>query len=278
MLRRTHSSRLLPSILIAACIFLTSCQEEKKPDPLLGVRALDMFLLIGQSNMAGRGLVEDVDRTANPNIKTMNEEGEWAPAIDPIHFDKPIAGVGPGRSFARSVLDVDRSRTIGLIPSAVGGSPLSTWEPGAYFEATDSYPYNDALNRAKEALQYGEIKAVLWHQGESDSNAELAPVYKEKLAAMINKLRADLNNPILPFLIGQLGQFEEVPWDEWRSMVNSAHEELAQEMEHVYFISSDGLGHKGDSLHFSAAASRELGKRFAQVYNEVIRDENSKNY
>lgn len=270
MPRRTRCRRLLPAIVIVACIFLAACQEEKKPDPLSGVRALDMFLLIGQSNMAGRGVIEDVDRTANPNIKTLSIDGEWVPAIDPIHFDKPIAGVGPGRSFARGVLEADRSRTIGLIPSAVGGSPISTWEAGAYYESTDSHPYDDAIKRAKEAMEHGEIKAVLWHQGESDSKAELAPLYKDKLITLIDRLRVDLGNPDLPFLIGQLGQFEDVHWDEWQTMVNAAHEDVAREMAHVYFVPSDGLGHKGDSLHFSAEASREFGRRYAHVYNEEI--------
>ena len=121
----------------------------------------------------------DVDRTANPNIKTLNEEGEWVPAVDPIHFDKPIAGVGPGRSFAMAVLKEDPSRTIGLVPSAVGGSPIASWEPGGYHKSTDTHPYDDALERARIALKWGDFKAILWHQGESDSNAELAPIYKE---------------------------------------------------------------------------------------------------
>ena len=264
--------RLLPVIGITLCMMLTSCQEEKKPDPLSEVRSLDLFLLIGQSNMAGRGLIADMDRTANPNIKTLDREGEWVPAIDPIHFDKPHAGVGPGRTFARGVLEHDRSRTIGLIPSAVGGSPISSWEPGAEDEATKTHPYDDALERARLAMESGQIKAVLWHQGESDSKEALAPVYRDKLVTLIDRLRMDLGNPDLPFLIGQLGQFEEMPWDEWRTMVNTAHEDIAREMTHVYFVPSHGLEHKGDSVHFSAEAYREFGKRYAEVYNQQVRE------
>ena len=263
-----HSS---PLLILLICLALTACKEPEPPGKVDATRAYDLFLLIGQSNMAGRGVVADVDRTANPNIKTLNEGGEWVPAVDPIHFDKPIAGVGPGRSFAKAVLKQDPSRTIGLVPSAVGGSPIASWEPGGYHKSTDTHPYDDALERARIALKWGDFKAILWHQGESDSNAELAPLYKEKLLQLIDRLRTDLDAPDLPVFIGQLGQFEGKPWDEWRQMVDKAHREAPQEVNNVFFVPSEGLSHKGDTLHFSAEASREFGERYAEVYMEANR-------
>lgn len=221
--------------------------------------------------MAGRGIVAEEDRSVNPQVVTLNEEDEWAPAVDPIHFDKPIAGVGPGRSFALAVAEKHPGITIGLIPSAVGGSPISSWEPGALDTATHTHPYDDAMRRTRKAMEAGTLKAILWHQGESDSNEALAPVYKEKLITLIGRLRQELGDPGLPFLIGQLGSFSEKPWDQWRRQVNEAHEEVAQEIEGVYFVRADGLGHKGDTLHFSAAAARELGRRYAQLYNEKVK-------
>ncbi|MBX2821121.1 MAG: sialate O-acetylesterase [Rhodothermaceae bacterium] len=264
------NSSIVITLIIAACLTLTAC-EKPEQEQLTGVRAYDLYLLIGQSNMAGRGVVAHVDRTGNPNIKTLNREGEWVPAVDPIHFDKPIAGVGPGRSFAMAVLKQNPSKTIGLIPGAVGGSPISSWEPGGYHEPTDTHPYDDALERARIALRSGEIKAILWHQGESDSNETLAPLYKENLIQLIERLRTDLDNPDLPVLIGQLGQFEEKPWNEWRMMIDKAHREAVQELNDVFFVPSDGLSHKGDTLHFSAEASREFGERYADVYRDATR-------
>jgi len=258
-------------VIIAVCLTFTACNKSETPEQVHATRAYDLYLLIGQSNMAGRGVVADMDRTGNPNIKTLNREGEWVPAVDPIHFDKPIAGVGPGRSFAMAVLEQRPSKTIGLIPGAVGGSPISSWEPRGYHESTDTHPYDDALERARIALRSGEIKAILWHQGESDSKETLAPQYKEKLIQLIDRLRTDLGDPELPVLIGQLGQFEEKPWDEWRVMVDKAHREAVQEVNNVFFVSSDGLSHKGDTLHFSAEASREFGSRYAEAYLDANR-------
>jgi hypothetical protein len=233
--------------------------------------AYDLFLLIGQSNMAGRGVVAEADRSVDPQVMTLDRDDVWVPAVDPIHFDKPIAGVGPGRSFALAVAEAQPGITVGLLPSAVGGSPISSWEPGALDAATNTHPYDDALRRARKAMETGTLRAILWHQGESDSNAKSAPVYKEKLITLVARLRRELGAPEVPFLIGQLGQFDEKPWDQWWERVNQTHEEVAREVDGVYFVPSDGLGHKGDTLHFSAAAAHELGRRFAQVYLEEAR-------
>ena len=230
-----------------------------------------LFLLAGQSNMAGRGVVAETDKEIHPSIVALNKDGAWAPAIDPIHFDKPIAGVGPGRSFAIAVSEANPDITIGLIPTAVGGSPISSWEPGAYYEATNTHPYDDALARTQTALQSGSLKAILWHQGESDSNEQSAPEYKDKLIALIERFRTEFDDPTLPFLIGQLGNFSERPWNEWRHMVDQAHQEVADEIDGVYFIQSTGLTHKGDSVHFSADAMRTFGERYAQTYIEHAR-------
>ncbi|MDA1230820.1 MAG: hypothetical protein O2856_08600 [Planctomycetota bacterium] len=36
-----------------------------------------LFLLIGQSNMAGRGVVEDADKVVNPRVLMLNKKGQW---------------------------------------------------------------------------------------------------------------------------------------------------------------------------------------------------------
>jgi len=58
------------------------------------------FLLVGQSNMAGCGTVEAQDKTPHPRVLMLNMADAWVPAIDPLHFDKPAAGVGLGKTFA----------------------------------------------------------------------------------------------------------------------------------------------------------------------------------
>jgi hypothetical protein len=225
-----------------------------------------LFLLAGQSNMAGRGKVAEEDKTVHPRVFTLNKDNQWAPAIDPIHFDKPAAGVGPGRAFGVTLADQDPSTAIGLIPCAAGGSPISTWEPGGYHDQTKSRPYDDAVKRTKIAMRRGTLKAILWHQGESDSLPEKAAVYEQKLHALIRRFREELQSPDLPFLCGQLGRFPDSPWDDAKALVNSAHEALPQKVKNAAFVPSTGLTHKGDKIHFDAESMRRFGKRYAEAY------------
>src|SRR5690606_23928776 len=93
-------------------------------------RPMQLFLLAGQSNMAGRGDIEAQDSIVHPRIFVLNRDLEWVAAVEPLHFDKPVAAVGPGLSFARALADADPEAIIGLIPAAVGGSPITSWEAG----------------------------------------------------------------------------------------------------------------------------------------------------
>jgi hypothetical protein len=226
-----------------------------------------LFLLVGQSNMVGRGKVADQDKQPTPRVLKLSQDGNWVPAIDPLHFDKPkIVGVGLGRSFAAEVAAANPEITIGLIPCAVGGSPIASWEPGGYHASTKTHPWDDALVRAKVALKSGTLKGILWHQGESDSQPKLAEVHEVKLHALIARFRSALDAESVPFIAGQMGQFAKRPWDDARKLVDAAHRKLPKNVPHTAFVSSDGLTHKGDIVHFDSKSYRELGRRYAKAY------------
>ena len=217
--------------------------------------------------MAGRGTVTPADTAPNPRVLMLNKAGEWVPAIDPMHFDKPnVVGVGLGRTFGIRIAEATPGVTIGLIPCAVGGSPIDVWKPGAFYEPTQSHPWDDAMKRAKLALQSGTLKGILWHQGESDSNNELAPAYEKKLHDLISRFRSELRGPEVPFIAGQLGVFEDAPWNEPKKQVDRVHREMSRKMPHTAFVSAEGLKHKGDKVHFDADSYRELGRRYAEAY------------
>ncbi len=79
----------------------------------------NIFLLAGQSNMAGRGPLDDVPILSDPRIM-MFRDGDWIRAQEPLHTDKPGAGVGLAMSFALKLLSIQPDANIGLIPCAVG--------------------------------------------------------------------------------------------------------------------------------------------------------------
>lgn len=266
-MKRIVSLFLVP--LLAGALFCHGADPQSLPPK----NQFQLFLLVGQSNMAGRGAVAEEDRTAHPRVLMLNQAGEWVPAIDPLHFDKPIAGVGLGKTFGRIIADQHPGVTVGLIPCAVGGSPIDAWRPGEFYEPTKSHPWDDAVRRATRALQAGELKGILWHQGESDSNVDLAPSYEAKLHDLIRRLRLELAAPGVPFIAGQMGRFDDNPWDESRELVNKAHQDLPAQVPGTAFVSSDGLQHKGDKVHFDTASYHEFGKRYAEAYQKLAGDQ-----
>jgi len=225
--------------------------------------SLDLYLLVGQSNMAGRGKVSDADRKADPRILVLNKENTWVSQGEPIHFDKPeMVGVGLGFTFAKLAADKNPGVTIGLIPCAVGGTPISRWQPGADL-------YQQALVRARIALKSGRLKGILWHQGESEcASKERAEAYAKNLAAVAAGFRRDLDTPDAPFIAGELGEFlakrSTAPTPN-ALVVNQQINLLPTLIPHAAAVSSAGLDHKGDQLHFSAEAQKEFGKRYFEA-------------
>ncbi len=225
-----------------------------------------IFLLAGQSNMAGRGKIEDQDKVPHSRLLSLDKSKSWIPAIAPIHFDKSVAGICLAQTFGLALLASDKDITIGLVPCACGGSPISTWTPDAYWKQTKSNPYDDAMERTKHALKSGVLKGILWHQGESDCKPELAKVYEKELINVIRRFRKDLDAPDVPFIIGQMGMFKENPWTAEKSIVDQAHKSIAAKMKNVYFVSAEGLTCKNDHIHFNAPSLREFGRRYAEAY------------
>jgi hypothetical protein len=225
---------------------------------------LDIFLLIGQSNMAGRGAIEEEDRRPIPGVYMLDRNLSWVPAADPLHYDKPdIAGVGIGRSFARRLQAARPGAQIGLVPAAFGGTSLSEWQPGGPL-------YAEAVRRMKAALAHGRLRGILWHQGEADSSDErLAQAYPERWLRLIQHLRADLDAPGVPVVAGALGDFLIARRGRRNPDARLVNEQLARLpllAPNVAFASAAGLTHKGDEVHFDSPSLREFGRRYALAF------------
>jgi hypothetical protein len=225
----------------------------------------DVFLLIGQSNMAGRGVVEEEDKRPIPGVYVFNKERQWVAATDPLHWDRPDrTGVGLARSFGATLLRMKASTSVGLVPAAFGGSALDEWKPG-------SEHYKNAVERTRAALaKGGKLRGILWHQGETDSaKAELASSYRERFRSFIAALRKDLGAEQVPVIVGQLGEFligREGNPQPFAMQVNEALATMPLQTPFCRFVSSEGLGHKGDIVHFDSKALREFGRRYALVW------------
>lgn len=247
-------------IFILFVLTLCSCKSlhigEIKPDP-----NFHLYLLVGQSNMAGRGEIDSLSTPNNPHILMLTGENEWVMAKDPLHFDKPkVIGVGPGLAFAQNMLafEKDRNVKIGLIPCAVGGTSIDMWQPGKDAYDRQYYPYDDAIERLHAAMKDGVIKGIIWHQGEGDSNEEKAKVYLEKLEKLITRFRNEIGHQAVPFVAGELGYYREN-----YMLINNELKKLPGIVPLSAVATSEGLIHNGDGTHLDSKSARELGKRMA---------------
>jgi len=213
--------------------------------------------------MAGRGEIEAQDRVPIPRAFALNRELRWMPAVEPVHFDRPYVGSGLARPFAQTLLAANFSASIGLVPCAVGGTGLNLWTPGGEL-------YKNAIARMRVALKSGRLRAILWHQGESDTGSEeLARSYRERWTRLIESLRHDLGVPDVPVLVGQLGEFiypEMGGSSVYARVVNEQLALIPLYVPKTAFVSAAGLMHKGDRVHFDRASLNEFGRRFALAY------------
>jgi len=223
-----------------------------------------LFLLMGQSNMALSMPLAAADRDVADRIRVFDPAGggTWHVAVGDDPAKPPSFPVGPGLGFAAEAARGDPGLTIGLVPLAVGGSGLASWEK-------DAANYQRALELAARVRQDGTLKAVLWHQGETDAYHTTANPgsYGPRLVNMIGDLRHDLGSNDLPFIAGQIGpwvarkrSFTFVP------LINQALTSLPSQVAGTACVSSEGLAHGGDNLHFSELAEQAFGRRYAEAY------------
>lgn len=223
------------------------------------------ILLIGQSNMSGRGHASEVEPIQNKDI-LVARNGRWRPMYVPVNPDRVTAGINLAESFA-DLYAKEKGVQVGLIPCADGGTCLDQWTVGGLL-------FDHACYMAKLAQRTSTIAAVLWHQGESDCSAERWPLYEEKLLKILDAFRDRLGLSDVPFLLGGLGDFLK-DCDRSDKFVNYVHindalKRVVTQRERMGFVSAEGLGANADNLHFSAAALREFGVRY---YEEFLKHE-----
>ncbi|MDP4625463.1 MAG: sialate O-acetylesterase [Akkermansiaceae bacterium] len=250
--------RSISAILLSLCTIAAGLPEKEN---------FHLFLLAGQSNMAGRAKLEDSAAEPIRGILAMNKDLKWQPAIDPLHWDKASAAGGMGRPFAEDVLKKSKGAEIGLIPAAFGGTSVREWAPDA--KASGTNLYQTAIERAQIAMKDGTLKAILWHQGEADSNERGIKVHEERMIELIGNFRKDLGIADLPFVIGQLADSPDKEKDELRKAIDDANRRVAEKMENVVFVSSKKL-ETADGTHFDAPSIRKFGERYADAYLELM--------
>ena len=219
----------------------------------------DVYLLIGQSNMAGRGKLLPKDyKEKLKGIYLLDDEGKPVPATHPfnqyssIRKDMKMQQMNPGYGFAKKMRKYNRKRRILLVCNPRGGTSILEWAPGKKY-------YTEAVRRCKEGMQYGELKGILWHQGCADARKR-CDVYLDLLSTMVDSLRTDLGAGEVPFIAGELAY-----WRKTSPAFNEMIHGISDRIPNSGWVSAEGCTPLKDETdpHFSRDGQILLGTRYA---------------
>ena len=244
-----------------------------------------IYICFGQSNMEGNAQPENVDKQGIDKrfrlLATCNYTspqrtmGQWYDAIPPLV--NPVGGLGPSDYFGRTmVAALPANVRVGVIPVAMGGSPIEMFDKDKYKQklqqnpnewwaqiANNNYggnPYGRIIDMAKKAKQVGVIKGILLHQGCSNNGDPNWPAMVKKI---YNDMLTDLElaADTVPLFVGETLRQEN-------GGACYGHNTQVNRMPTVvptsHVVSSEGLpGNGQDPWHFNATGYRILGKRYA---------------
>ena len=172
-------------------------------------------------------------------------------------------------SFAKKLLDsIPEGISIAVIPCAVGGSSIEQWINNETFRGVTLLDnFKEKVGFAKD---YGILKGIIWHQGESNAKSELIPKYSQRLDSLINAFRFLVKNDTLPIILGELGSYskpteKQMRWDS----INTVIQDIAWKDKNIALVETGDLKHKGDNVHFDSESQRILGERYAKKYLEI---------
>jgi hypothetical protein len=252
--------------------------EDDIPEEFQG--ELSLFILAGQSNMAGRGEVPESGQNTNPRVFVFGNDYHWRIAAEPIdepsnQVDKvsedPDAGFSPALPFAMSLLEQRPDVVIGLIPCARGGSSIDLWRRSL----SENTLYGSCLKRVRAASTMGNVAGILFFQGEADAIAqelfqesELFPnEWGDRFEVFVNDWRNDLGLPELPVVFAQIGT-NTAP-DIFINWAIVKEQQRSVEMPFCVMITTDDLALR-DPVHFTSESYQIVGQRFAEAYLNLI--------
>jgi hypothetical protein len=251
-----NSSRKL--LFLSAVLFLAStARAADAPAIPADKAAFHVFVLMGQSNMAGSAMpILPEYKEPAADVLMLGRDMKWSPAKTPAG-----QGMCPGQSFARLYAALHPGVTVGLIQCARGARGIKELNKGGR-DRDGSPNYDNGLARIREAMKVGTLKGVLWHQGETDAGDAN---YVNKLATLVADLRADTGVADLPFVAGELGRYCT-----WTGPFNKRIPAFAQALPHCAVAGSEGLLDLGDKVHFSGFSAEVFGGRYLMEYLRMV--------
>ena len=250
-------------------------------------KAIDLFMFMGQSNMAGRGITNSTWTEKAPKInygagyefKAVSDPTKLYPASEPFGVDENQTGgiddtTPDNEDLTTGVSKKTGSCVVALmntyfgvtgipivgISASEGGTTIAQWQPN-----TDRL--NDALNRLTTAVTWLEAngyyirhKYMMWCQGENDGSTPSAD-YKASFSAMFGAMKTA---GIEKCFLARIGEYNSGSSTAYSAMIQ-CQTEIGQEMADVIMCTTDlasfrDRGLMKDKYHFYQAAYNEMGR------------------
>ncbi|WP_406698860.1 sialate O-acetylesterase [Singulisphaera sp. Ch08] len=243
----------------------------------------DLWVLAGQSNMQGVGNLTDVTPPSD-RVLALGMNGKWAKAEEPLHWlvdsPDPVHSGNPDDRMARSKAE-RRDRTkgaglglpfgvaltaatnvpVGLVVCAHGGTSMEQWDPAKKGEGGKSL-YGSMLRQIK--LAGGKVRGILWYQGESDAMQPAAAKFAENFTNFIGAVRADLEQPELPFYYVQIGRYISSADPQGWNVVRDAQRLIPDRVSGTAVVTAIDL-ELDDLIHVGTPGLKRLGGRLARI-------------
>ncbi|MEM9386550.1 MAG: sialate O-acetylesterase [Pseudomonadota bacterium] len=236
----------------------------------------DVYLAAGQSNMAGYAESRTPMELPIDEVHLFGNDYAWKRGTEPMDgFWQQVDLVSldfPSHSlmlrFAKDVYSAT-GVPIAIIPGPLGGSSLATQWQRDFNDTTNRDTLYGSLLYRTRLQNYGAAPAgVLWFQGESDAITTFPAYYRRLLRELIASYRADLQDPQMPFIVGQLGTYAFSFVPTWIA-VQEAQRLVAREDAHVALATAIDQP-TWDTIHYTVEGYKTIGSRFALAAREMI--------
>ena len=273
--------------LIKAGYTPTPIDENKTYGPAPG-KKIKLFILSGQSNMAGQGLSAELPpEMLRPNNRLlMFAKGKWQP-LRPLRYT-----FGPEIAFGHAMAKAWPDETIGIVKQARGGTGILAWHPDWTAEKADltgdarkGNLWKELTDKVRDARNAAdcEIMAFVWQQGGKDmQKLETGKQYLSNLRALIEGLRKETGVPDLPLVLGSYRQ-EGIPDDlsnfvpekytdrgrPGAPYVLKAQFDAQKELAPAKMIPLRELERHPENVHYNTNGQLELGRLLAEGFLEL---------
>ncbi len=231
----------------------------------------DVFLAVGQSNMAGySGSLEGAEEPVD-TVHLFGNDYRWKKGSEPMddgtnQVDR-VSEEFPAHSlmlsFAKTV-SAELNVPLAIIPAPLGGTNLySQWQRRADDPEHRGTLYGSSIHRVLLQGYESPIRGILWYQGESDVGRS-TELYRADLEALVANYRLDLLNPSLFFANCQLAtHLLAYDLDAWVAIQEAERQQAEADSASVLAALVDQP--RADTIHLNVTGYKEAGRRLAAL-------------